>query len=115
MAWPQSHDYNEAVQDPTLCFADADLQKAEAVCTALGLPQARSGNFADVYQLRAADAKTSWAVKCFTKPVRGLQERYREISRHLRSAGLPSPGHLHRPAQFGAAGAQLLGAVQQRR
>ncbi len=89
MAWPQSHDYNEAVQDPTLCFADPDLQKAEAVCTALGLPQARSGNFADVYQLRAADGKTSWAVKCFTKPVRDLQTRYQQISRHLAQANLP--------------------------
>ncbi len=88
MAWPQSHDYNEAVQDPALCFEDADLQKAEAVCTALGLPQARSGNFADVYQLRTTGGKTSWAVKCFTKPVRDLQARYREISRHLRKVDL---------------------------
>ena len=49
---------------------------------ALGLPVPRSGNFADVYQFKGGDGKM-WAVKCFTRKVAGLQERYAKIDEHL--------------------------------
>ena len=52
------------------------------------MPLPYSGNFADVYQLRCPDG-ARWAVKCFTREVPGLRERYREISRHLVQAKLP--------------------------
>ncbi len=40
MAWPTSQDYNEAIQNPTSCFNDADLRQTEAKCNALGIPDA---------------------------------------------------------------------------
>jgi formylglycine-generating enzyme required for sulfatase activity len=54
----------------------------------------RSGNFADVYELRCPDGGR-WAVKCFTREVPGLSERYQEISRHLAQARLPFAVDFH--------------------
>jgi hypothetical protein len=88
MSWPLSQDYNEAIQSPDSSFSDPELQKGEAVCNALGIPMPRSGNFADVYEVRCPNG-TSWAVKCFTRETPGLRERYQEITRHLVMAKLP--------------------------
>src|SRR5439155_15642980 len=87
MAWPLSQDYNEAIQSPATNFADADLRRGTAVVNTLGLPMPFSGNFADVYEVDCPDGGR-WAVKCFTREVLGLRERYQEISRHLRQARL---------------------------
>jgi hypothetical protein len=87
MSWPLSQDYNEAIQSPAANFADGDLKKGEAVANALGLPVPFSGNFADVYQVRCPDG-SCWAVKCFTREVPGLRERYQKISAHLDQAKL---------------------------
>ncbi|HEX5271242.1 MAG TPA: hypothetical protein VFW33_12165 [Gemmataceae bacterium] len=88
MSWPLSQDYNEAIQSPGRNFADPDLRGGEVAVNALGLPLPCSGNFADVYQVRGADGQR-WAVKCFTREVPGLHERYEAISAHLRQAKLP--------------------------
>ncbi|HEY1189625.1 MAG TPA: SUMF1/EgtB/PvdO family nonheme iron enzyme [Gemmata sp.] len=88
MSWPFSHEFNEAIQNPKVTFADPDLRGGEPVLSATGLPLPRSGNFADVYQMRGADGR-EWAVKCFTRPVRGLAERYARISEALERANLP--------------------------
>jgi hypothetical protein len=88
MAWPQSQDYNEAIQVPGSSFADPELHAGTAITNAMGLPMPRSGNFADVYQFQGATG-AKWAIKCFTREVPGLQERYHEISKYLRQAGLP--------------------------
>jgi WD40 repeat protein len=88
MGWPLSQDYNEAVQSPRTVFADLDLKTGEVVPGPLGLPMPRSGNFADVYQVRGADGRM-WALKCFTRPAAKLAERYRIIDAHLRDARLP--------------------------
>ncbi|MCE9563861.1 MAG: hypothetical protein K8U57_17605 [Planctomycetes bacterium] len=85
MRWPSSREYNEAVQDPAFSFKDADLRSAEVAANAHGLPVARSGGFADVYQFRSA-AGESWAVKCFTREVSELHRRYQAISEHLATA-----------------------------
>ena len=82
MAWPQSQDYNEAIQNPESSFFDADLRGGKPVTNAMGMPMPRSGNFADVYEFDGAGG-AKWAVKCFTRHVPGLQERYSEISSHL--------------------------------
>jgi pimeloyl-ACP methyl ester carboxylesterase len=82
MTWPNATDYNAAVQNPQLCFRDEDLRQGQAVGDLFGLPRPHSGNFADVYQIQGADGQ-SWAVKCFTRPVSGLQARYQAISEHL--------------------------------
>jgi len=88
MNWPTSQDYNEAVQNAGTNIADPDLKKGEATVNAIGLPVPRSGNFADVYQFKGADG-TMWAVKCFTRRVEGLQERYLNINQYLQKARLP--------------------------
>jgi HEAT repeat protein len=87
MSWPLSQDYNEAIQNPRSSFSDAELCAAEPVSNALGIPIPRSGNFADVYEMRSAAGR--WAIKCFTRQVSSLSERYAAISRHLREANLP--------------------------
>ena len=88
MSWPLSQDYNEAIQDPRNSFADAELKTGEAVANPLGIPMPRSGNFADVYEVRCPSG-SRWAVKCFTREVAGLRERYHEISKYLHQRQLP--------------------------
>ena len=88
MPWPLSQDYNEAIQSPATNFADHDLKRGEAVANVLGLPMPCSGNFSDVYEVKCPDG-SRWAVKCFTREVVGLRDRYREISRHLQQNRLP--------------------------
>jgi hypothetical protein len=87
MSWPLPQDYNEAVQSPAANFGDAELRQGRAVTNALGLPMPRSGNFADVYQFACPTGQ--WALKCFTREVSRLRERYAAISAHLRRANLP--------------------------
>ena len=89
MAWPLSQDYNEAVQNPQTSFRDPELRQGQVVTNALGIPQPCSGNFADVYAIECAASKTKWAVKCFTREVRGLRERYSAISDYLQQVNLP--------------------------
>jgi hypothetical protein len=88
MAWPHPPDYNEAIQNPRLCFADPELQRGQPALNALGLPWPRSGNSADVYKIITPEGQ-AWAVKCFTREVRGLRERYQAISAYLRKQPLP--------------------------
>ena len=87
MNWPLPQDFNEAVQNPAMAFADPDLKAAQPVVGPTGLPLPRSGNFADVYQLRGADGR-NWAVKCFTRPVTGLDHRYQKVADALAAANL---------------------------
>jgi hypothetical protein len=88
VAWPQSQDYNEAIQNPQSSFGDPELRGGQAVTNALGMPMPRSGNFADVYEFVGASG-SKWALKCFTREVSGLQEAYREISKQLEQTRLP--------------------------
>jgi hypothetical protein len=88
MNWPLPQDFNEAVQNPSAVFADPDLKGGEAVAGPTGLPLPLSGNFADVYQIRGPDGR-DWAVKCFTRPVSGLAQRYAQVSDVLTRAELP--------------------------
>lgn len=85
--WPTPQDYNEAVQNPALNFADAELRGGAAELTPLGLPRAISGGFASVYKLRCGNR--DWAVRCFLREVPDQQERYAAIGRHLATAKLP--------------------------
>src|SRR5437868_5195117 len=83
MPWPQATDYNTAIQNPASCFADPDLRRGQAETDFLGLPRPYAGNFANVYHVKGPDNQ-AWAVKCFTREVYGLQQRYQAISEHLR-------------------------------
>ncbi len=92
MAWPTVLEYNEAIQHPSHCFQDADLRLGQVATNAMGWPMPCTGNFAAVYRLAGPNQRT-WAVKCFTREVANLQQRYQAISDHLRQArqqpGLP--------------------------
>lgn len=90
MAWPNSADYNDAIQNPGQCFADADLIRCVTRRSKLGLPSPSSGNFAAVYELRCPKSRRSWGVKCFTREVDGLRQRYLAISAAVRASGLPA-------------------------
>jgi formylglycine-generating enzyme required for sulfatase activity len=87
MSWPMSQDYNEAVQTPNRNFADPELRGGRVVTNDLGLPMPCSGNFADVYRVNGRGG-AAWAVKCFTRQVAGLRERYAAVSDHLRQSRL---------------------------
>ncbi len=88
--WPVSSDYSEAVQMPDVCCSDPDLKAAKVATLENGLPKPPcAGNFADVYQFRSRDGQRQWAVKCFTRPMARLNERYREISKQLEATRLP--------------------------
>jgi hypothetical protein len=84
MPWPQSTDYNLAIQNPHLCFEDEELRASTAFSAdpVLGLPTPRAGNFADVYHMIHPDGR-QWAVKCFTREVEDLHDRYAAISAYL--------------------------------
>jgi WD40 repeat protein len=88
MSWPLPNEFNEAVQNPAVAFTDPDLKAARPVVGPQGTPLVWSGNFADVYQLRPFGGK-DWAVKCFTRPVTGLDERYQKVGEALAAAKLP--------------------------
>ena len=38
MSWPDPNDYNEAIQNPPLCFRDDELRQGQTELSALGLP-----------------------------------------------------------------------------
>ncbi|MCY2991291.1 MAG: SUMF1/EgtB/PvdO family nonheme iron enzyme [Planctomycetota bacterium] len=82
--WPNASDYGEVLQNPAANFRDAQLCAGQAVTDACHRPLRWTGNFAAVFQVRGASLRQNWAVKCFTKRVAGLQERYRQIDLHLR-------------------------------
>jgi hypothetical protein len=95
MAWPLSQDYNEAIQDPAQSFSDPELRGGQPTLNALGLPMPRSGNFADVYEVLCPESGNRWAVKCFTREVPGLQQRYAAIGEHLARLRLPFAVEFH--------------------
>ncbi len=88
MSWPTPQDYNEAIQNPRLCFGDEELRAGTAELTPLGLPKPISGAFASVYQMNCTARR--WAVRCFLREVSDQQARYQAISEHLRKSNLPS-------------------------
>jgi hypothetical protein len=88
MPWPTPQDYNEAIQNPEISFSDTELRGGKAATKAMGIPMPRSGNFADVYEFTGASG-AKWAIKCFTREVAGLQQRYEQIDLHLLKVKLP--------------------------
>lgn len=85
--WPTPQDYNEAIQNPRLCFADQELAASMPDTNALGLPRPISGSFASVYQMRGFGKR--WAVRCFLRQFADQAERYKRISECLAAAKLP--------------------------
>jgi hypothetical protein len=87
MNWPSHTDYQDAIQNPPICFEDASLKDGDVTCDMLGLPRVMSGNFACVYSVRTKD-NTRWAIRCFVRQVLGQQGRYARLSQHLFGLGL---------------------------
>lgn len=48
----------------------------------------RSGNFADVHEFHCPATNRKWAIKCFTRKVPGLRDRYAAISAYLKQVNL---------------------------
>jgi serine/threonine protein kinase len=87
MSWPTMTDYQEAIQNPRLCFADHELQSGLPVIGLWNVPKAMSGSFAVVFQIDCNGRK--YAVKCFTAYHPDQEERYAIISQHLKQTHLP--------------------------
>lgn len=87
MAWPDSSDYSDAIQTPTIAFSDSELQKGAIRLDKLGLPRPISGNFAVVFEVHNGSKK--WAVRCFSREIPEQKRRYDAISQYLRNKNLP--------------------------
>ncbi len=83
MDWPNPQDYNEAVQNPAVCFADAELRNAQIELSPIGLPKPSTGAFASVYKLNGIGK--SWAVRCFHNEVPDHKLRYEKILATLKA------------------------------
>lgn len=87
MSWPTPQDYNEAIQNPKLCFDDPELKAGQPELNALGLPRPICGGFASVYRMHCG--QRDWAVRCFLREFTDQQQRYAAISHHLAAVKLP--------------------------
>lgn len=81
--WPSQVDYQDALQNPALCFADPVLRTCVAMdASPFGLPAPISGQFANVYRMRSADGKW-WGVKLFLRHLSGRTVQYNALQTHL--------------------------------
>lgn len=87
MNWPTHTDYQDAIQNPAICFQEEDLKAGNATQDMLGLPRVMSGNFASVYELTTSGKR--YAVRCFVRQVMGQQGRYARLCQHLATVKLP--------------------------
>jgi len=92
MKLPNLEQYLRALQQPLhQVFADPELSQGKVETNALGMPRARSGNFALVFKLHARGK--DFAVRCFTRVSKEIAQRYAAISEATRAANrsLPRP------------------------
>jgi len=82
MRCPTPQEYNEAIQNPAVCFSDSELKGGKVVTNAMGLPWSASGNFASVY--RVTGAAGDFAVRCFLDFREEQTERYKIVSDYVR-------------------------------
>jgi hypothetical protein len=87
MAWPSDQDYNEAIQNPRIAFADQELQSGQVEVDAMGIPKPRSGQFATVYKVVSNGA--AHAVRCFRYDNPEHRIRYQAIAEYLSRNTLP--------------------------
>jgi hypothetical protein len=85
--WPTMTDYQEAVQAPQICFADAQLKVGIPGLNKLGLPRPICGMFASVYEIEGGGSK--WAIKCFLRNIPDLHSRYAKIAKQIKSLSSP--------------------------
>lgn len=87
MPFPRGDEYQSVIQNPRMCFLDPELQSCQVETTQLGLPKPYTGSFTTTYHLY--NNSSHWAVRCFTRQVTDLQQRYRAIGRFI--ARKPDP------------------------
>lgn len=81
MGWPTPQEYNEAVQNPHIGFADKELQSGTIALNELGLPRAITGSFASVYKVKCGE--TTYAVRCFLHEISDQRLRYERLSKAI--------------------------------
>ncbi|MFF2556679.1 AarF/UbiB family protein [Nocardia sp. NPDC058058] len=81
--FPTAGNYQEALQNPKVCFTDPDLANSVPELTKLRQPRAISGAFASVFPFTRTDTGDRYAIKCFTRHIPDQQSRYRAISDKL--------------------------------
>ena len=86
--FPTNRDYVQALQHTDVCFHDHELKAGRVHLTPLGMPRAISGNFASVFSITGSSGKR-YAVKCFTRQVKGQHQRYQAIHGVLASLARP--------------------------
>lgn len=89
MGWPTISDYNDAIQNPQICFKDVELKQGTPKLNKLGLPVPVSGGFASVYQIINQHKNKQYAVRCFSYESRDYEMRYAAIGSFLKKAQLP--------------------------
>jgi hypothetical protein len=87
-SFPTNGDYVQALQNTDICFSDPVIKGGRVELTPLGMPKAISGNFASVFAITSATGKR-YAVKCFTREVKGQHRRYQAIHDTLASLERP--------------------------
>lgn len=86
--WPTTADWQAAVQNPHISFADAFLRGARPAVDRLQMPVVSSGNFACVFKL--VNGGQSKAVRCFNRYIPDSQSRYEAVDRCLDRVNLPA-------------------------
>lgn len=81
--WPTQVEYQDALQNPALCFVDPLLRTCVPLdLSPFGLPSPISGQFANVYRMQSPDGRL-WAVKLFLRHLSGRTVHYRALQTHL--------------------------------
>jgi serine/threonine protein kinase len=78
---PKGDEYVGALQHPNIAFRDNDLKTATIEKTRSGLPRPYSGGFNMVFH--AQTPRGDWAIRCFTRDVPEVLQRYSAISNFL--------------------------------
>jgi hypothetical protein len=81
MILPRGDEYIAAVQNPRSAFNDAELKDCAPESDRFGIPKPYSGGFTATFHM--ANRSREWAVRCFTRAISDLQERYAAIDQFL--------------------------------
>lgn len=81
MLLPRGDEYIIAVQNPRTAFGDAELKDCTPEVDRFAIPKPYSGGFTATFHL--LNQSREWAVRCFTRSISDLQERYAAIDRFL--------------------------------
>lgn len=81
MLLPRGDEYIIAVQNPRTAFGDGELKGCTPEVDRFAIPKPYSGGFTATFHL--LNQSREWAVRCFTRAISDLQERYAAIDRFL--------------------------------